>query len=104
MVRTGLAQCVVVAVVGAGSTLLAVTSPPAAADGHRCAGKAVTIVARPGEVTRGTAGPDVIRGTRGVDDIRAGGGYDRVCALGGEDAVRGGRTLIDCWAVPAETC
>ncbi len=47
-------------------------------------------MAEPGEVTRGTAGPDVIVGTRGPNVIRGRGGADKICALGGDDVVFGG--------------
>lgn len=55
-----------------------------------CFGRTATIVATPGFVTAGTAGPDVIVGTNGRDDIRGNGGADLICALGGDDSVRGG--------------
>jgi Ca2+-binding RTX toxin-like protein len=55
-----------------------------------CFGRAVTITARPGEVSLGTTGPDVIWGTTGSDEINASGGRDRVCSRGGADVVRGG--------------
>jgi hypothetical protein len=48
------------------------------------------IVAEPGVVTSGTAGPDVIYGTAGDDRIAALGGDDLVFGLGGADQLAGG--------------
>jgi CSLREA domain-containing protein len=56
----------------------------------RCEGVNATIVAKPGQTTLGTAGPDVIVGTAGRDEIRGGGGDDLICAGGGNDTVSGG--------------
>ncbi len=55
-----------------------------------CAGEAVTIVAKPGVVTTGTAGRDVILGTAGADIISSLGGDDVVCGGGGNDTIRTG--------------
>lgn len=63
-----------------------------------CFGQAPTIViAAPGLVTYGTAGPDVILGTTGADVIYGRGGNDRICAGLGADEVHGnaGRDRID---------
>lgn len=57
---------------------------------QQCLGRAVTIVATPGQVTYGTARADVIVGTSGPDDIRSRGGNDRICARGGDDTIRSG--------------
>ena len=63
-----------------------VTPPPAAT----CLGKTVTITARAGRITLGTAGADVIRGTAGADRIQGRGGNDVICGLGGKDTIDGG--------------
>ena len=55
----------------------------------KCKGETATIVAQPGQVTRGTAGRDVIVGSSQRDVIRAGERNDLVCAGAGNDDVRG---------------
>jgi Ca2+-binding RTX toxin-like protein len=42
-------------------------------------------MATPGEITIGTADPDVIVGTSGPDQVEAKGGNDRICGRGGDD-------------------
>jgi Ca2+-binding RTX toxin-like protein len=58
-----------------------------------CEGKPATIIARPGQPTTGTEGPDVIVGTAGPDQIDALGGNDLVCGRDGDDVLlgRGGK-------------
>lgn len=55
-----------------------------------CDGVPATIVARPGQPTFGTDGPDVIVGTPGRDLIDARGGDDLVCGEGDTDLIFGG--------------
>ena len=57
----------------------------------RCAGKAATIVGRPGPDTlKGTPGPDVIAGLGGSDTITGLGGNDVICGGAGNDTISGG--------------
>jgi Ca2+-binding RTX toxin-like protein len=56
----------------------------------KCGGRTATIVAEPGQVTKGTAGKDVIVGTSGADRIKGLGGNDVVCGKGGNDKIAGG--------------
>jgi Glucose / Sorbosone dehydrogenase/RTX calcium-binding nonapeptide repeat (4 copies) len=56
-----------------------------------CRRVAATMVAEPGQPTRGTHGNDVIIGTPGPDTIRARGGSDLICGTAGDDRLRGGR-------------
>ncbi|MEM7285592.1 MAG: calcium-binding protein [Actinomycetota bacterium] len=76
--------------VGALLAVLPGTSPAAAQTTPTCFGQPATIVAQPGQVTRGTSGPDVIVGTNGPDVIRGRGGADLICSRGGADDVKGG--------------
>src|SRR5687768_2498057 len=62
-------------------------SPPAA--GTPIAGFNV-IVAQPGTITSGTAGPDLIYGTSGLDRIAGLGGDDVIIGFGGDDQLYGG--------------
>ena len=71
------------------AAILAVVSE-AAPRVAKCDGRAVTITAEPGKITKGTNGDDVILGTNGDDDIRARDGNDRVCTGKGDDRVGGG--------------
>jgi hypothetical protein len=65
--------------------------PPPPAPTPTCAGKAATIVARPGKrFITGTAGADVIVGGLLGERINGGGGDDTICAGMGDDIVRGG--------------
>jgi Ca2+-binding RTX toxin-like protein len=64
--------------------------PAAEAGTALCLNMPITIVAKAGAETVGTAGEDVILGTPGDDAIRAFGGDDRICTRGGRDSVRGG--------------
>ncbi len=69
--------------------LIAPTSATGVA-AQRCLGRVATTFAKPGVVTRGTAGPDVIIGTNGPDIIKGLGGNDIICGRGGADRLVGG--------------
>jgi Ca2+-binding RTX toxin-like protein len=73
-----------------GTFSVTVTAAPVTLPSGSCDGEAVTIVAKPGVPTLGTAGKDVILGTTGADTIEALGGDDVVCGLGGDDTLKGG--------------
>ena len=64
---------------------------------RRCRGRGATVVARAGEVAKGTAEGDVIVGTPRADEIRGRRGDDLVCARGGRDTLRGGAGDDELW-------